>query len=88
MGTKDSVAARKKPEAARAAVRNAPAGSRRPAPRRRESASNLPMSPDERMRMIAEAAYLRAERRGFNGGNELDDWLEAEAEIDARLRAP
>jgi hypothetical protein len=32
--------------------------------------------------MIAEAAYFRAERRGFVVGGELDDWLAAEAEID------
>lgn len=31
---------------------------------------------------IAEAAYWRAERRGFTGGQELDDWLAAEREID------
>jgi hypothetical protein len=36
--------------------------------------------------MIAEAAYFRAERRGFNGGDAVRDWCEAEAEIDARLR--
>jgi hypothetical protein len=36
--------------------------------------------------MIAEAAYYRAERRGFAGGDALRDWCEAEAEIDARLR--
>jgi septation ring formation regulator EzrA len=34
----------------------------------------------------AEAAYFRAERRGFNGGDAVADWLEAEAEIDRRLR--
>ncbi len=42
---------------------------------------------EERQRFVAEAAYFRAERRGFTQGGELDDWLEAEAEIDARLRA-
>jgi hypothetical protein len=31
---------------------------------------------------IAEAAYWRAERRGFAPGHELDDWLEAERSID------
>ena len=41
----------------------------------------------ERQQMIAEAAYFRAERRGFNGGDAVRDWCEAEAEIDARLRA-
>ncbi|OGA44666.1 MAG: hypothetical protein A3G24_08255 [Betaproteobacteria bacterium RIFCSPLOWO2_12_FULL_62_13] len=39
-------------------------------------------SPEERRRMIAEAAYFRAERRGFAVGGELDDWIQAEAEID------
>ena len=38
-----------------------------------------------RNRMIAEAAYFRAERRGFNGGDPLVDWVEAEAEINAQL---
>nr|WP_305775476.1 DUF2934 domain-containing protein [Ferrovum sp.] len=36
--------------------------------------------------MIAVAAYYRAERRGFNGGDTLADWLEAEAEVDALLQ--
>jgi hypothetical protein len=31
--------------------------------------------------MIAEAAYFRAEKRGFVPGHELEDWLAAEAEI-------
>lgn len=31
--------------------------------------------------MIATAAYFRAERRGFAPGNELADWLQAEAEF-------
>jgi Protein of unknown function (DUF2934) len=34
---------------------------------------------------IAEAAYFRAERRGFAPGHELEDWLEAEREIKGRL---
>jgi Protein of unknown function (DUF2934) len=38
-------------------------------------------------RMIAEAAYYRAEKRGFAHGMALDDWLEAEKEIDALTRA-
>jgi len=37
--------------------------------------------------MIAQAAYLRAERRSFSGGNEVEDWLAAEAEVDALLSA-
>jgi len=37
--------------------------------------------------MIAEGAYLRAERRGFAPGHEAADWLAAEAEVDALLKA-
>ena len=39
------------------------------------------LTPETRQRLIAEAAYYRAERRGF-GGDPLADWLEAEADID------
>jgi hypothetical protein len=42
---------------------------------------------EERERLIRMAAYLKAERRGFAPGTELQDWLEAEREID-RLRRP
>ena len=33
---------------------------------------------------IAEAAYYRAERRGFAPGGEIEDWLDAEREVAAR----
>jgi hypothetical protein len=39
----------------------------------------------DRYERIAEAAYLRAERRGFEPGYELEDWLAAEQEVDALL---
>lgn len=47
---------------------------------------NPPVTAEERYRMIAEAAYFRAERRGFLGGDMAGDWLEAEAETDRMLR--
>jgi hypothetical protein len=43
------------------------------------------MDPDLRTALIAEAAFFRAERRGFEPGHEMEDWLQAEAEVDARL---
>jgi predicted RNA-binding Zn-ribbon protein involved in translation (DUF1610 family) len=46
------------------------------------------VSAEERHRMIAEVAYFRAERRGFQGGDSFQDWLAAEAEIDKLLGAP
>jgi hypothetical protein len=35
--------------------------------------------------MIAEAAYFRAEQRGFEGGDPDEDWYQAEREIDQLL---
>ena len=59
--------------------------------RARKSAIATPprakLSPEARHALIAEAAYLRAERRGFVPGHETDDWLEAEVEVDALLKA-
>lgn len=56
-------------------------------PARKTSARNptADINPEARYRMIAEAAYLRAEQRGFNGGDPLDDWLTAEREVDLLL---
>lgn len=45
-----------------------------------------PVTPQQRYRMISEAAYFRAEKRGFVGGDTAQDWLEAEAEIDRILK--
>jgi Protein of unknown function (DUF2934) len=69
-----------------------------PAPKsskRRASAGKTPavkattsaaaVSAGERRAMIALAAYVRAERRGFAAGSEAQDWLAAEKEIDALL---
>jgi hypothetical protein len=44
------------------------------------------VSADARRALIAQSAYLRAERRGFAPGHETEDWLAAEAEVDALLR--
>jgi hypothetical protein len=35
----------------------------------------------EREARVATAAYFRAEKRGFEPGHELEDWLAAEAEF-------
>jgi hypothetical protein len=45
----------------------------------------IPSFSESREARIAEAAYWRAERRGFVAGQELDDWLAAEREIDEDL---
>lgn len=47
--------------------------------------SSIEITAEERWRMIAVAAYHKAEKRGFSPGNELHDWAEAEKEIDKQL---
>jgi len=47
---------------------------------------NPPVTAEERYRMIAEAAYFRAEKRDFLGGDVAGDWLQAEAEVDRMLK--
>lgn len=44
-----------------------------------------PVSPDQRHRMIEEAAYFRAQERDFSGGDPLADWLLSEQEVDGLL---
>lgn len=44
-------------------------------------------SATELYEMICEAAYYRAEKRGFTPGLEAEDWLHAEAEVLERVRA-
>jgi len=61
-----------------------------PRVRRKAAAAGNSMTtvtPEERHRLVAEAAYFIAERRGFAAGCDLDDWLQAEAEVERRLDA-
>jgi hypothetical protein len=46
---------------------------------------SVPVTPEERWKLIASAAYFKAQARGFAPGGEETDWLEAEREIDAML---
>ena len=48
--------------------------------------TNQTMTADQRYSMIQTAAYLRAEKRGFQGGNPVQDWVDAEHEIDGVLK--
>jgi septation ring formation regulator EzrA len=41
---------------------------------------------EQRERMIAEAAYFLAEKRGFDADERVADWLKAEQEIDATFK--
>ena len=45
----------------------------------------VPRVIEDRAVSISRLAYLKAERRGFAPGHELEDWLAAENEVDQRL---
>jgi hypothetical protein len=44
------------------------------------------IDPRIRRQLVAAEAYFLAERRGFAAGNELEDWVTAEAVVDSRLQ--
>ena len=89
------MAAKKEPER-RAAERRTPP---KPAPKTSakptvfnnnavNNTARADISPDELRKLISEAAYYRAKKRGFAPGHELEDWIQAEAEVMGRLGAP
>jgi hypothetical protein len=43
------------------------------------------VKPEELRKLISEAAYFRAKQRGFEPGYELEDWIQAEAEVMRRI---
>ena len=45
------------------------------------------LTAEERDEYISTAAYYKAEARAFAAGQEMDDWLEAEAEFENRPHA-
>jgi len=50
-------------------------------------AARAEMSPDELRKLVSEAAYYRAKQRGFTPGHEMEDWVQAEAEVLRRIGA-
>ena len=42
-------------------------------------------TPEQLYRMIQETAYFKAKARNFAPGHEVQDWIEAEAEVRMRL---
>lgn len=52
----------------------------------REMSASGGIDPEVRRQLVEAEAYFRAERRGFAGGSELDDWVAAEAAVDSRLQ--
>jgi hypothetical protein len=53
-----------------------------------EEGSHDAIDPDLRHRLISETAYELYQRRGFADGYDLDDWLQAEEQVDHLLLHP
>jgi hypothetical protein len=86
------------PRAGSGRTKKTPATATQPAPTEAQAADvdvtatqlerrEIPSFSESREARIAEAAYWRAERRGFGAGQELDDWLAAEKEVDEDIAA-
>ena len=87
--TKAKTAAKAKPApkpepAARAKAAPKAAAAAKPV-RARAAKKPAGVPPEQRKHYIEMAAYYIAERRGFAPGNPLEDWVQAEAEIDRLL---
>ena len=68
-----------------------PAGGKSAAPKTTRAKAAPPApgvspTPEERWKMISDAAYYIAEKRGFVGGDPAQDWCEAERQIEERLK--
>jgi hypothetical protein len=85
------MAAKKPPAAPRkptTATKTAKIPTRAAAPRSDKeltSDARVELTRDELQKLIEEAAYFRAKQRGFQPGHELEDWIQAEAEVMRRL---
>ncbi len=82
--TKKVTAIVKKPATPLSKTAPATAPKKAAAPARTSAAKAVPPNPEQRYRMIQEAAYYLAEKHGFAGGA-MDYWIAAEAEIDVLL---
>jgi len=56
-------------------------------PNSRAMPSDSILESGTRDKLVREAAYFRAERRGFSPGGELEDWVAAERDVDQMVAA-
>jgi hypothetical protein len=78
-------AKKERPAPARKTPSSTPAKPVKPAAQSFASHARADISPDELRKLIAEAAYYRAKKRGFAPGYEVEDWVQAEAEVKQRI---
>jgi Protein of unknown function (DUF2934) len=72
----------------RAPVKAAPKSASTPQPFTFTGEGRADISAEELRKLISEAAYYRAKQRGFEPGHELEDWIQAEADVIRRLNGP
>jgi Protein of unknown function (DUF2934) len=85
--TASKAAAPSKPLQAQRPSKAAPdTTSSRPADGKASGNTGAKLSPEEVYRLIQESAYFKAKERGFQPGHEVQDWIEAEAEVRSRLQ--
>lgn len=85
MPTTSTAATQRSPQSVRGGAANASAAGAPDAPATEATAWRD--DPQTREALIRLAAYSFYERRGFIDGHELEDWLQAEMEIDRRAAA-
>ena len=83
-GKPKRVAAKKAADAPTVAPKAA-AAIEKPATRRKSTAKGAAISDQQRRNYVEVAAYYIAERRGFQGGDALDDWAQAERDVERML---
>ena len=83
--TGTTTSSKKSPQPQRAAKPAPDAPSMRPGNGQSKGNSAAKLSPEEVYRLIQESAYFKAKERGFAPGHEVQDWIEAEAEVRRRL---
>jgi hypothetical protein len=52
------------------------------------AASSANIDSEVRRQLVAAEAYFIAERRGFEAGHEIEDWMAAEVLVDSRIHHP
>lgn len=49
--------------------------------------TDAPLTPEQVYRLIQETAYFKAKARNFAPGHEVQDWIEAEAEVRRQIES-
>lgn len=75
---------KKKPKITAKATKK-PAARKKKANSQKSRKTTLAINPSQRLKMIEESAYFIAQKHHFAEGREIDNWLEAESEIDKLL---